>query len=292
MKKYIKDIAFGVVVILMSACSAEDKPDAGTTVIALEDDLSTKFDVFLKREYVDTYNIQFMYKMVDAESDMNYTLVPATYANSVKMANLVKYLCLEPYNAVAPDNFLKLYFPKMIMMVGSPAYRNNGTMVLGTAEGGLKITLYNINGLNVNNLNTLYEYYFRTIYHEFSHILHQTKDFPNDFRMITPAAYVGDSWNTISEVNARRAGFISPYSMKESNEDFVELIAYYITYTDAQWTAALTAAGTTGAPIIQQKIEIVKNYLLASWDIDLDALKAEVQTRAANLSNVDLDNID
>lgn len=223
---------------------------------------------------------------------MSYTLVPATYENSVKMANLVKYLCLDAYEEVAPDGFLEKYFPKMLMLVGSPAYNNNGTIVLGTAEGGLKITLYAVNSLDVSNVEVLYRYYFRTIFHEFSHILHQNKDYSNDFREITPSAYVGGSWNTISNAAALQAGFISPYSMKEYNEDFVELIAHYITYTDAQWNAAMTTAGATGSARIEEKMAIVKSYMINTWDVDLDALKAEVLARGNNLSNVDLDNID
>lgn len=50
-------------------------------------------------------------------------------------------------------------------------------MVLGTAEGGMKITLYNVNDINPDkiDINLLNEYYFQTMHHEFAHILHQTK---------------------------------------------------------------------------------------------------------------------
>ena len=48
----------------------------------------------------------------------------------------------------------------MIHLVGSPAYKNNGDMILGTAEGGLKITLYNVNNINVLNVADLNYYYF------------------------------------------------------------------------------------------------------------------------------------
>lgn len=50
-------------------------------------------------------------------------------------------------------------------------------MVLGTAEGGMKITLYNVNDINPDqiDINLLNDYYFQTMHHEFAHILHQTK---------------------------------------------------------------------------------------------------------------------
>jgi substrate import-associated zinc metallohydrolase lipoprotein len=208
------------------------------------------------------------------------------------MANLVKYLCLDAYDEVAPEGFLKLYFPKMIMLVGSPAYLNNGTIILGTAEGGLKITLYDINRLDITNIDRLYEYYFRTIFHEFSHILHQTKDYTTDFDRISVTNYVGDSWSEAWDGGSSlQAGFISDYSSKEPNEDFVELIAHYITYSPEKWAETLDAAGANGSSIINQKMDIIRSYLSMSWDIDIDQLRNAVQTRAANLDNLDLDNI-
>lgn len=303
MKKINKILIYSLLVAIVCtigiiACSKEDQPDTGISVINTGRQTPTEFDVYLEKIFTKPYNISYLYRWEDIESDMNYTLIPATYQNSVKMSNLVKYLCLDAYEAVAPDDFLKKYFPKMIMLVGSYAYRNNGTIVLGTAEGGLKITLYGINDLetdfsNPDNIEFLYNYYFRTIFHEFSHILHQTIDYPNEFRTITSKDYIGDSWsnNDSTLEQALQKGYISRYSRKDPNEDFVELIAHYITYSDEKWNDALTAAGANGASIINQKIEMVKNYMQNSWNIGLDALKAEVQGRANNLQNVDLDNI-
>ena len=283
---------------IIVACSKDDAPDAEKTVINFGKQAPTTFDKYLEKIFIKPYNISYLYRWEDVESDLDYTLIPASYENSVKMSNLVKYLCLDAYEAVAPNDFLKKYFPKMIMLVGSYAYRNNGTIVLGTAEGGLKITLYGINHLetdfsNPDNVEFLYNYYFRTIFHEFSHILHQTIDYPNEFRIITSNTYIADSWsnedNTLAK--ALEKGYISRYSMKDPNEDFVELIAHYITYTDKQWNDALAKAGKEGASRISQKIEIVKNYMQNSWKIELDALKKEVQDRANNLQNVNLNNV-
>ena len=63
-------------------------------------------------------------------------------------------------------------------------------MVLGTAEGGMKITLYNVNDINPDkiDINLLNEYYFQTMHHEFAHILHQTKNYDPAFDRITENA--------------------------------------------------------------------------------------------------------
>lgn len=254
---------------------------------------NSQFDKYLKKNFIDTYNIEVLYKWKDIESDQDYTLSPATYEHSVRMANVLKYVCLDAYAAVAPKGFLEKYFPKMVMFVGSLAYNPNGTIVLGTAEGGLKITLYGVNHLNPNSPELMNRFYFHTIIHEFSHILHQTIDFSNDFKKVTATEFLGDAWSetqNTAEV-ALKKGFISPYSRKDFNEDFVELISHYVTNTQDQWDEKLRIAGTTGKPIIDRKVEMIRSYLKNFWEIDLDALRTEFQTRLQNVGNVDLDNI-
>src|SRR5690606_29879478 len=133
-----------------------------------------------EKNYTEPYNIGLIYKYVDGESDMNYNLSPASYESSLRMTVLFKYLGIEPYDKITGStDFIRAYFPKVLSYIGSPAYRNNGTMVLGTAEGGRKITMYNLNDLvNVedDDIDFLNYYYFHTIHHEFAHILNQTRD--------------------------------------------------------------------------------------------------------------------
>lgn len=281
-----------VMVFVLGACDEDDEPNPDVSVINMGNGEQNDFDKYLEKTFVDPYNINFAYKWEDIEGDMDYALVPASYENSIKMANLIKYLCLDAYEEVAPEGFLKKYFPKMFMMVGSAGWHNNGTYTLGTAEGGLKITLYLINDLDVTDVQTLYSHYFRTIFHEFSHILHQTKDYTTDFDKISASDYVGGAWSDAwSATNPSAAkGFVSDYSSKEVNEDFVELIAHYLTNTPESWEEILVESGE-GRPILEQKITIVKSYFKDSWSIDLDDLREAIDSRAKNLDEQNLDNI-
>lgn len=291
MKKYSVFLCLSVLTLM--GCSTDDKLDSKSVVVPTYTP-KTQFDKYLEREFTTPYNIQFLYRMPDIETDMNYALVPTNYQNSVKMANLLKYFCLDSYKSVAPSDFLKKYFPKTIMLIGSHAHRNNGTIVLGTAEGGLKISLYGINFLDPSNVPQLFSHYFRTIFHEFSHIMHQTVDYSKEFGIVSAKDYIGDSWsNQDSTLDiALDKGFVSTYSRKEPNEDFVELLAHYVTYSPSEWNNMLTQAGTNGKPIIEKKMGIVKSYMLDTWKINLDELRDEVQQRIQNLPNVDLDKID
>ena len=137
---------------------------AALFVSCSEDDLNSE-SVITEAQRVEN---DFDRWIVDIESDRDYNLIPADYTKSVQLAKLVEFLCLNVYDEVTGSKeFIRDYFPKMIHLVGSPAYKNNGDMILGTAEGGLKITLYNVNNINVLNVADLNYYYFKTIIYIF-----------------------------------------------------------------------------------------------------------------------------
>lgn len=250
-------------------------------------------DNYIYGNLVLDYNIDVLYKYVDKESDLDYNLVPASYASSIRMTKLLKYLGFEPYDDITGGkSFIKGYFPKLINYIGEAAYRNNGTKILGTAEGARKITLYEVNRLNATtgvNANFLTDSYFHTIHHEFQHILNQTTDFPSSFRTISGTSYVDDVWVTAwaNDGAAIAAGFISQYASSSDKEDFAELYSFYVTLSAAQWDARLNATGSTaaGRTIINNKLILVKNYMLTVWKIDMDVLRANIQARIANLPN-------
>ena len=153
MKKYITYFLMAAALIGgATACNEDD-----LTKESSFDNMTpyrTAFDEWLLDNYVTPYNIDFKYKFEYKESDTDYNLAPAELSKSVAMAKLVKYLWIDAYVEVQGNNrdFICTYGPKMIHLIGSPAY-DNGKITLGTAEGGLKVTLYNINALNPNSVD-------------------------------------------------------------------------------------------------------------------------------------------
>jgi len=293
MKNYISSIFFVAVLLLVSSCK-EGPLDSDSQILDSKVERN-EFDKWLLYNYTLPYNIEFKYRMEMNESDMNYWLVPAQYEKSIMMAKLMKHLCLEPYDEITGSRkFIKTYYPKMIHLVGSAAFNNNQTFVLGTAEGGLKITMYMINDLTpAISAEELNYYYFKTMHHEFAHILHQTKPYSTDFNAISGPDYVTDAWssNWETETEALQNGFISEYASKEANEDFVELIAIYVTSTAAEWNKLLQDAGETGQPKIAAKFEIAFNYMKNSWNIDLDELRKIIQRRQGEIHELELDEL-
>ncbi|CAM1358365.1 conserved protein of unknown function [Tenacibaculum soleae] len=289
----MKNIKYLVIAlaITFSNCQEKDIPNPDKSSINSELGYQNQFDKFLTKEFVTPYNIEILYKLPDVESNFNYTLVPADYQKSIRLANLIKYLCLDAYNAVAPASFLKETFPKQIVFVGSAGYNNNNTRLLGTAEGGVKISLYDINTLDITDVEALNRLFFNTIHHEFGHVLHQKIPFSTDFTEIVGAGYIGDDWSTQwGPGESLQAGFISDYASNQVSDDFVELISHYVLSTETDWADIIVNAGPGGS-LITSKMSIIKSYLKNNWDFDIDDLRAEVQDRYDNLSSQDLDNI-
>ena len=256
MKKYI---IYSLIITLtcgLGACNNDEDVDKANSIFSTEEVERSPFDNWILGNYTHPYNIALKYRMEDNESDMTHVLAPADYKKSVVLAKIIKHVWLEAYDeATGNPNFLRQYIPKTIHFIGSPAYEDNGTMVLGTAEGGMKITLYNVNDINPDkiDINLLNEYYFQTMHHEFAHILHQTKNYDPAFDRIT--------------------------------EDFVENIAVYVTNTEDYWNNMLQNAGESGRALIKQKFEIVYSYMEQTWGINLDELREIVLRRQDDIAN-------
>ena len=278
------------------ACSDND-PD-GPTIFPVTSPERDQLDMWLQKNYTSPYNIDFKYKMEDIESDYQYTLTPADSAKSAKLAIIIKYLWLDSYAEVLGPDFVKRNVPRVIHLIGSPAYNSNGTIVLGTAEGGLKVTLYQVNSLTdamLESYASMTEYYFHTMHHEFTHILNQKKPYDTSYNKITESGYVSGNWYQIADSVAHGKGFVTPYAMSEGLEDFAEMLSTYITYTPEQWQAILDDAqkvgGDEAVSALNQKLNIVKNYMLDSWDVDIDVLRAAILRRGKELSSLDLEHL-
>ena len=129
---------------LFSSCSEDDLGPSiyDTTEYPLDRSLYTfPLDTFVKKNFLEPYNLKFIYKMEDVGTDMQKNLVPATYEKSVDLAVLTKFLWLDVYAKLAGEKeiFLKKYSPRIIHVIGSPGYNSDGSRTVGVAEGGIKV---------------------------------------------------------------------------------------------------------------------------------------------------------
>ena len=302
MKNYIL-IILGLASFCLVSCNNDDAIDTNQSIFSPSTAKPNEFDEWLLDNYTYPYNVSFKYRMQDIESDQTYNLIPAEYEKSVALAQIIKHVWMDAYTELAGTNFLRQYIPKTFHLIGSGAYDSSGTMVLGTAEGGKKITLYGVNELDTEDIDIdlLNQYYFKTMHHEFAHILHQKRNYDTAFDRVCEGKYIGsDLYFYIDEDGAYaqrtddvawKDGFVTAYAMSESREDFVENIAMYVTNDENYWQGMLQSAGSEGAAIIQKKFDIVYSYMYDTWGIDLNKLRAIVLRRQAEIEKIDLTTI-
>ena len=295
MKKYLLYALLAVSTGTALVSCSEDDLNA-ESVITIDKKQANDFDKWLTANFVNPYNLEFKYRYEYKETDADYYTIPAELNQAIEMAHLVKYLCLESYDEVAGIDFTRNYFPKMIFTIGEWEYRNNGTIILGTAESGKKILLTGVNYLDTYKSSpaALNHYYFKTIHHEFTHILNQTKEYSAEFKLITGNSYVADSWSEEPfDVGYLERGFISSYAQHSDTEDFAEMMSLYVTNSKEQWDEWMAEAGENGAPLLQAKLDIDKSFMKDSWGIDMDKLRDTILRRQADLAagKVDLTDI-
>lgn len=312
--KYIKLLMIVVVALLMGACSKESLDS--TSIFSTASPERNEFDTWLMNNYTTPYNIAFNYLYNDNESNQYYNVIPAQKDKAIALAIMVKHIWLGSYEEVAGTDFVKTYAPRVIQLIGSGAYDEN-SMIMGTAEGGLKVMLYNVNVIDIDNPyidsespyqdkakpnKDLNYYFFHTMHHEFGHILCQKKNYPTDFNLVSVADYKATDWINLNDSDAPKFGFVSGYASEEANEDFVEIYSIYVTHTANAWAKILhdgtvwttdskgneVAKDTKGTDAILAKLKIVRDYLKASWNIDLDQMRDVVLRRSGEVKTLDL----
>lgn len=274
MKKiYIVFTLFAIV--LLGACKKKDE-NLDREIVGLGGDTwpETPLDTWLYNTFTGPYNINVKYRWDGTEYDNSKTLVPPSPDKVQPLMEMVKSAWIDPFVAEVDANFVKVFSPKNYVLVGSVEYNSNGTVTLGEAEGGIKITLYNINNFK-NTERAVPKRILKTIHHEFTHILNQNIMFPSEFQYVTPGGYTAD-WNNTPGFAA--SGFITQYAQAAPLEDFAEMVSIMLTEGKLGYEAILAAnTSATAVANIRKKEGIVAAYYKQAYDINIYALQNRVQ---------------
>lgn len=253
MKKHnflLLTILMGIGITMAVSCADDD---LGETIFPSVDKpldrttITFPLDTFVKKHMLEPYNMKYIYRMEDIGADMQKNLVPAGYEESVTLALLTKYLWLDVYAKLAGEKeiFLKKYAPRIIHVIGSPAYNDDGSRTVGVAEGGVKITLMETNKIDVNQIEGefgLNNLFFHTMHHEFAHILDQTYQRPTSFDQISQPLYDAVGWADKHDSVQCALGFVTPYGSSANREDWVEVLSCYVTWDQERWDNLLNSA--------------------------------------------------
>ncbi len=259
----------------------------------------TPIDNWINDSLTEPFNIAVKYKWDQFELSLNKTLVPPKEDKIIPALSAVKKVWIDTYIAETDSLFMKKYVPKFFALCGSASWNTDGTITLGTAEGGRKVVLYVLNDFRSRDMSGYtpsdsfnIKQMFHTIEHEFAHILHQTIMYPQDYKSISVGFYTSN-WNNVSDANARRDGFVTAYSMSSPDEDFVEMVSMMLIEGKAGFEAIVKSIppGTSANNVTQaqaisklrQKEAIVVNYFKDTWGIDFYSLQAKVRAQVVNL---------
>ena len=289
------------------SCSKDDEPSE-PSIFQTEATEQTEFDKWLRSNYSEPYNIRLIYRYQDYETDQTYNVIPAKMENVKALAIMMKHIWLEAYEEAVSQEFIRSHCPRIFQFIGSAEYRSDGAMVLGTAEGGLKITMFRLNALDIDNIFIdstspfpnaeavpidMNFWFFHTMHHEFCHILQQTKNYSTDFQLVSAGKYHSADWINVKDEEAPLEGFVTGYGSGEEREDMAEIYATYVTHTPEAWEKVLKAGiaangDTYGRDAIIKKLEIMKEYFRTSWGFEMDDLRDIVLRRSKEVETMDL----
>ena len=236
----------------------------------------TTTDNWLADNFTKPYNIEVKYRWDPFEVPINKTLVPPLVEKVRPTMEAVKSIWIVPYIKEAGLDFIKKFCPKQYVLVGSANWNTDGTIILGTAEGGRKVVLYQINDFDKKNIEGVKEM-LHTIHHEFGHILHQNVLYPLAFKQITPGTYTSN-WYNNTEEQALNLGYISNYAMSAPDEDFVETLSIMLVFGKDVFDARVN--GITDAvakAALKKKEQIVVDYLTKTYNINFRSLQSTTQ---------------
>jgi len=268
-------IGIGLTCCLSYSCSKEDK--LNYTLQNYDTFESGAIDDWIAKNLTDPYNIEVVYRYQRNMHDVNKNIAPADESKVVPQMEIVKNAFLEVYSKIGGETFIKTYTPKQFALFGSGDYDPDGSVKGGTADGGRRITLYGLNGLDITNPNAVLGN-LQVVHHEFTHIINQNRIIPAEFEKVCVGDYYSN-WNAQENTQqvARELGFITPYARKNVGEDFAETLSHLIVRGQLFYDDYAYRSGEEAYPKFKEKEAIVRDYMTQYFNIDVTQLQMEFQ---------------
>jgi len=259
----------------ISSCSKDENLDVDLTKYNYDTFEKLPIDDYINTNLTVPYNIEVVYRFDRSQTDINKNISPPKIEQVQPAVDMVINGFLKVFEKVAGPTFIKTYTPKQFVLFGSHAYNSNGSVTLGTADGGRRVVLYDINNVNPNSPTDI-KRRLRTIHHEFTHIVNQIVAIPPSFREVTTDNVADWTAAANTDAEALRLGFISQYSRSNFGEDFAETVAHLLIEGQAYYNQRIAASSEDGAKKLRAKQTIVEDYYKQFFNIDFKELQYEV----------------
>ncbi|MGO1650500.1 MAG: substrate import-associated zinc metallohydrolase lipoprotein [Sphingobacterium sp.] len=276
MKKLVYSLLGLSFMIATSSCSKEENLEVDLSTYNYDGFEKLPIDDYIYEQLTKPYNVEVVYRFDRSHTDLEKDISPPRIENVQPAVDMILDGFLSVFNDVAGPTFIKTYTPKQFVLFGSHAYNSNGTVTLGTADGGRRVVLYDINNLKASDGPGI-KRRLQTIHHEFTHIVNQIVAIPPSFRVVT-TDYVADWVGTDNtEEQALELGFVSRYARSSFGEDFAETVAHLLVGGQTFYDNRIANSSADGAAKLRLKQSIVEDYYLQFLDINFKELQYAMQ---------------
>jgi substrate import-associated zinc metallohydrolase lipoprotein len=282
-KKIFSVSTFTVLLLFATSCYENETVNKPVIEVPYSDD---EIDQFIQSNWIDNFGVAVRYKYVDRYVDPTKRVTPPDREVVMPMLQFLNDFWYVPFeDAANGDQFFREHVPAEVVLIGSSIFNEDGTVTLGTADAGARITLTEVNDIDLENKAWVLRQ-LGTIYHEFAHIVHQKYNLPPGWKDISPEGLTGPgSWYTLSDTEALERGFVSPYGTSSFNEDFAELVAFYLfheTFTETfiemeTCTDAACEKRNEGRAKLAQKLAAVLAHYEQYTGVDLTEVRENIQ---------------
>lgn len=275
-----------VLLSLLPSCYPDESLDVDERDIDLELNL---LDEYINENFTEEYNMAIRYRFVDRYVNPGERVTPPKVEVVRPMLDFIENYWINPYLGVTNgETFFRNHVPPEIILLGGYIFNPDGTVTLGTADSGARITFTNVNAIDPENeeWRTLQ---LQTVYHEFAHTVHQRYKLPSSFEAITRSGYTSaGSWYNLTDSEALNRGFVSPYATSSPNEDFAETVAFFLfdpdfyehfIYQDEECTSAECESENAGKAFIEEKLAAITEHYGKVTGVSLEELREVIQIK-------------
>lgn len=284
--KALYKILTGVLMFSLISCYPDEKIEADLKVAEPSNE---PLDQLIQSRFLDPYGVAVRYRYVDRYVDPDKRVTPPKQELVEPMLDFLNEFWIEPYMQVENgETFFKNHVPAEIILIGSYMFNADGTRTLGTADAGARITLTEVNFVDKADMEWVF-LQLGTIYHEFAHIIHQRYNLPANFQNISPQGYTSaGSWYTLSDEEALIRGFVSPYGTSSFNEDYAEIVAFYLYHPqffdiyindEADCTTPECVQRNEGRVKIRTKLAAILSHYERNTGVDLTKVRELIQAK-------------
>ncbi len=277
---------FYIGAVALSGCYPDEDVVAPVKTQPVSED---PLDLYIEENFVDEYGVAVRYRFVDRYVDQNKRVTPPKLEVVQPMLEFLTEFWIEPFTQVANGTrFFKSHVPAEVILIGSTIYNADGTVTLGTADAGARITLTEVNDIDITNRAWIFRQ-LGTIYHEFAHIVHQRYNLPSSWQEISPQGYTSlGSWYNLTDEEALQRGFVSPYGTSTFNEDFAEVVAFllfepefYTRYIEDETDCTTVACveRNEGRARLRRKYNAILEHYEQNTGVDLLKVRAIIQAK-------------